>query len=323
MGSRPHWIDILVSREGKPSVVVECKKPADGKTDKAMEQAVSYADAPEIQAEFAVVTNGTEWRVKRRIQGKWCVVPDLPREVDHNGAEPLTELLRGLKALAPLLYKLDEPLAGEDARRFLHAMQELFCGMNVLTCDIEQDLRTATDNLLRVMSLADEHPNYRSGKLAYAVQHLESFRKRNGLGTEFFFNRDEIPQEIQYLHAELMRIVESAQGLSGGEVFLLRLLTALTEYGMRQGRGAELYPKFSPSLQKTLRDYLNYALTFHLNVSLPDHLDDIWIGDMRGYCRSAWEQVEVENRVTFREFVSLWASVLISKIQFWKSGPLR
>lgn len=183
MGSRPHWIDILVSREGKPSVVVECKKPSDRNADKALEQAVSYADAPEIQAEFAVVTNGKDWQVKRRILGKWCAVPDLSREVDQH--------------------------------------------------------------------------------------------------------------------------------------------TALAEYGMRQGRQDELYPKSAPSLHRTLRDYLDYALIFHLNVSLPDHLDDIWIGDMRGYCRATWEQAEVDGSGGFSEFVGMWASLLVSKVQFWKRGPLR
>jgi len=85
MGSRPHWIDILVSCNGKPVAVVECKTPSERNLKKGMAQALSYADAPEIGAEFAVVTNGTDWQVRRRIQGKWCTVPDLPREIDQNG----------------------------------------------------------------------------------------------------------------------------------------------------------------------------------------------------------------------------------------------
>jgi hypothetical protein len=67
-----------------------------------------------------------------------------------------------------------------------------------------------------------------------------------------------------------------------------------------------------------LREYLNYALTFHLNVSLPDHIDDIWTGDMRRYCRSAWEQVETDGRIKFSEFVSVWPNFLFSKLLFWK-----
>ena len=317
MGSRPHWIDILVSREGKPSVVVECKKASDRNAAKAMEQSVSYADAPGIQAEFPVFTNGTDWQVKRRIQGKWCAVPDLPRVVDQNGAEPITELLRGLEDIAPLLYKLDQQLAGKDAESFLRAMQRFFCSMNLLTCDIDRDLLIATDNLLRVISSADEHPAYCSGKLATAIKHFEAYRKQKGFGIELFFNGEPMPHEIQYLHASLLGMVEGAQGLSGGEVLLLRLDTALAEYGMRQGRRDELYSKSAPSLQQTLRDYLNYALVFHLNVSLPDHLDDIWIGDMRGYCRTAWERAANERQSTFGDFIAVWAGFLYSRIRLF------
>jgi hypothetical protein len=288
-----------------------------------MEQGVSYADAPEIQAEFVVFTNGEDWQVKRRIQGKWCVVPDLPRDLDRHSAEPITELLRGLKEVAPLLYKLDQQLAGEDAQRLLDAMQRFFCGMNVLTCDIDRDLLIATDNLLRVMLLADAHPDYRSEKLETALEHFELYRKRKGFGIEMFLSHESIPNEIQYLHASILEMVEAAQGIPGGEVLLLRLDTALAEYGMRQGRPDELYPKSAPSLQQALRDYLNYALVFHLNVSLPDHLDDIWLGDMRGYCRTAWEKVQVDRGATFWEFVGILASLAVSKLRFWKKRPLR
>src|SRR6266508_1864144 len=286
-----------------------------------MDQAMSYADAPNIQAEFALVTNGKDWQVKRRIQGKWCAVPHLPREIDRQKSEPITDLLRGLDVLAPLLFKLDQPLAGEDAQRFLAAMQCFFHGTKLLTFEIDRDLLIATDNLLRVSSLADEHANYRSDKLASAVKHFELYRSRKGFAINIFSSHESIPDELQSIHASLMNIVETAQGLSGGEVFLLRLDVALAEYGMMQRRRDELYPKRTQSLHGTLRDYLNYALVFHLNVSLPDHLDNILLGDMRGYCRSAWEQVEVDNRVTLGEFLSIWASVLFSKTQFWKKRP--
>jgi hypothetical protein len=187
----------------------------------------------------------------------------------------------------------------------------------VLTSDIDRDLLIAADNLLRVMSLADEHPNYRLGKLSAAVQHFETYRNRKGIEREIFLSGGTIPHEIQYLHASLVEIAEVTQGISAGEAFLLRLDAALAEYGMRQGRREELYPKIGPSLHKTLRDYLNYALIFHLNVSLPDHLDDIWIGDMRSYCRSAWEEIQVEDRITPWELLSAWGSVILAKIQFW------
>jgi hypothetical protein len=41
MGSRSHWIDILISRDGQPAAVVECKRVSETKLEKAMEQAIS------------------------------------------------------------------------------------------------------------------------------------------------------------------------------------------------------------------------------------------------------------------------------------------
>jgi len=118
-------------------------------------------------------------------------------------------------------------LVGPDSQRFLDAMQQFFHGVNLLTGDIDHDLLIATDNLLRVMSLADEHPNYRFGKLSAAVQHFETYRNRKGIDREIFLSGETIPHEIQYLHASLVQITEVAQGISAGEIFLLRLDAAL------------------------------------------------------------------------------------------------
>jgi hypothetical protein len=87
MGSRSHWIDILISRGGKPAVVVECKKPSDRNLEKGMEQALSYADAAEIRAEFACndikaptvvqqVSRGLrEYVLSRNLQNPFCNQP--------------------------------------------------------------------------------------------------------------------------------------------------------------------------------------------------------------------------------------------------------
>lgn len=71
IGSKTYEIDILVCRDGKPWIVVECKEPAHTKHVAAMEQAVSYASGQEIRAEFAVYTNGHIWNVQRRFKNNW------------------------------------------------------------------------------------------------------------------------------------------------------------------------------------------------------------------------------------------------------------
>jgi hypothetical protein len=316
MGSRPHWIDILVSREGRPFVVVECKRASVTNLEEAMEQALSYADAPEIRAEFAVVSNGEDWRVKRRVNDQWCAVPDLPREIDCHSARSITDLLYSIDVIAPLLYKLNESLEGEEAQRFLSAMQELFCGVHMLTSDLDRDLLIATDNLLRVASLADEHPNYRFGKLKTAIDHFEAYRKRTGLSIEFYFGHEEISHQVQYIHASLLQIIESADAGVWDDMPLLRVNAAIAEYGIHQGRPKVLFPKMALSLHQTLHEFLNRALKVHLNAALPDHLDDILLGDMRRFCQAAWDALQVHERVSFREFVSAWVSFLFSKLRF-------
>jgi hypothetical protein len=284
-----------------------------------MEQAISYADAPEIQAEFAVVTNGKDWQVKRRVKAQWCAVPDLPREIDWHSAKPVTDLLYGIDAIAPLLYKLNTSLEGEDAQRFLAAMQKPFYGVHMLTSDLDRDLLIATDNLLRVAAMADEHPNYRFGKLKTAIEHFEAYRKQKGISIEFFFGNEEISHQVQYLHASLLQIIESAGVAVWDQMPLLRLDAAIAEYGMHQGRPKVLFPKVPLSLHQTLHDFLNRALTYHLNASLPDHLDDILIGDMRRFCQTAWDTVHVHEQISFRELVFAWVSFLFSKLRFSKN----
>jgi Type I restriction enzyme R protein N terminus (HSDR_N) len=139
-GSRPHRIDILVLRGGFPWAVIECKKPKHRKSEDGLKQAISYANAEDIRAEYAVYTNGKVWLVNRRVHDRWIPVPDLPEQTDHQIKMPMDELLDGIDMVAPLLYKLDEKIDGKNARTFLAAMQQFFNGKNLLTRDIDNDL---------------------------------------------------------------------------------------------------------------------------------------------------------------------------------------
>lgn len=91
-GSGHRRIDILVKKNDRPWLVVECKKPKHKATNDALDQAISYANSEGIKAEFVLFSDGTEWQVRRCIHGKWVSVVDLPpslgfcldfREVTH------------------------------------------------------------------------------------------------------------------------------------------------------------------------------------------------------------------------------------------------
>lgn len=308
VGSKTYRVDIIVSRRGQLSVVVECKPRGHKKHGEAMSQAISYADAQTIRADFAVYTNGDEWRVQRRVGDRWVAVTDIPRDVSRIGTEPITEIFRACKDVAPLLYKLDETLAGDDARHFLDAMWMFFAGANMLNEDVDRDLLFATDNLLRVLSGAHEHPNYRFGKFDTARHHFELYRQKTGCGDEIgpMTGRDPLRVEKQYLHVALSHMVEHSDGLGSVDVLVLRLNVALLEYGRQQESGKQNYPQVGTSLHHVLREYLQYALAVHFNASLPDTLDHILVGYVKNYCRGSWEALEAEEKVSFKQFVSIW-----------------
>ena len=295
IGSKTYRIDLLVVRRDQPWIVVECKEPNHAKPAEGMAQAISYADAQGVQAPFAVYTNGHLWHVQRRVRGQWLAVPDLPRQPNGLTGEPLTEILRAFKAMAPLLHKLDEPLSGAEAEKYLSAMQVFFCG-NLLTDGIDRELRFGTDNLLRVLAGGAEHRDYRLGKLAVARKAFESYRERAALGVELapILGDLSVAGNSNQLHASLMHLIGGAQGNGSLDFLLLRLNVALLEYGMHQDPTKNPYPALLPNLHCAVRDFLDAALAIHLNNQLPDSLDRISVDDMRSYCQLAWDQLKAE-----------------------------
>lgn len=295
VGSKTYRIDILVVRNGSPWVVVECKEPGNTNHTAGMEQAISYADAQGIHAQFAVYTNSQVWHVQRRVQGQWVSVADLPRRVSEESIQ-LTDLLRTIEVVSPLLYKMDQTIEGKDAQTFFSAMQVFFHGSNLLTQDCDQDLLFATDNLLRVLSVAGDL-SYQLGKIQTAQKNFERYRLRAGFSLEIgsVTGEDPVPTEMMYLHASLMNMVEGTNDLDVCDARLLRVNTALLEYGRSKHDSKSRYPQIGPSLHQALRDFFSYALSVHLNAALPDTLDHILIGDMRGCCYEAWEARKRED----------------------------
>lgn len=295
VGSKTYRIDILVSRNGSPWVVVEGKERGHKNHAGGMKQAISYADAQGVKAEFALYTNGQVWHVQRRVQDRWIPVADLPTQVTEETIL-ITRLLTTIHKVSPLLGKLDEILEGKEAHTFLSAMQVFFHGSNLLTKDADRDLLIATDNLVRVLCVAGALP-YQVGKLQTAQMYFERYRVRAGFPLEIgpVTGSDPVCVELMHLHAGLMNMVEGTNGLVVCDALLLRVNTALLEYGRNQRDGKEHFPTIGPSLHHALRDFLHYALSVHLNTALPDTLDDISIGDMHGCCHEAWEAHKRSN----------------------------
>lgn len=287
VGSKRYRIDILILRGGHPFVVVECKHREFSKHEQGMEQAISYADAQEIGAEFAVYTNGDIWHVKRRVQDRWITVADLPRMIDREGTIPINQLLSSLAYICPLLSKIDEPAAGDNARQFLNALQSLCNGHKYAIGDSDQHLLNATDNLLRVLTVLND-PKYQYGKLQTAQHALERYRKTAGFALEFLPAHTGLPLSASFreMCGPISFMVDSTADLAAPDVLLLRVISAIIHYATDIETFGKGYPALPGALRDAVRKYVEYGLAVYLNVSLPDPIDHGEIRDMKLYCQT-------------------------------------
>jgi hypothetical protein len=287
VGSIRYRIDVLISKNGKPWAVIECKEPSYSKHERGIAQARSYANAHEINAEFIIYTNGNNWRVQRRIGSDWIAVPDLPNWPPVYAEETIVPILVAIDLLRPLLLQLDQDVVGNDAIKFLGAMQEFFNGSNLITRGGEPALVNALDNLLRGICLPNEHVSYRCGKLRTAYGCFEKFRRDTGMDLILpeVLTTTEVSSEIHALSVGVNQLHEAAKNVPGENAQLLRLCSVLLNCGARfEGQGKRQF-RIPSEVHGALREYLNHVLVLKLNVSLPDTIDAISVGDMRAHCK--------------------------------------
>jgi hypothetical protein len=240
--------------------------------------------------------------------------------VFNKKAAPLVELLLTIHDVAPLLHKLDQLLIGREARIFLEALQRFFHGSNILTDGTDKNLRFGLDNLLRVLASEARHPDYMRGKLTTAQACFEDFRKRAQIGHEIpEVGNEDVCAEVRYLHAPMLSLIDESASLAPSDRLCLRLIVAFLEFGLRQHPSdvAKRYPQIAPNLHQALREYLSEAFRTQLNFALPDPLENIWNGDIRTFCSSAWDDLlRYDNRSPCKDaLLELWRAMK-SKLRF-------
>jgi hypothetical protein len=294
VGSKNYRIDIVVKREGRPWVVIECKEPSFKKSADAINQAISYADAQTIKAEFVVYTNGHHWMARRRVRGEWVEIADLPpRALTDDPQRSLRDLLECVSEVAPLIYKLDERLENRDAECFLFAMQNFFHAGNLLTEITTKKLYHGLDRLLRLLSVRDAHPNYQWEKLNHAWQEWELYRKASGVGQSFGppDEGDHFAMQLSRIHSEVESMVDGAPKPYSADVLLLRLTVTLLKYAETCARKNKQFLEIPQQVHQALRDFLNFALTVQLNTQLPDNIDTDTAQDIKCFCCERWESL--------------------------------
>lgn len=296
VGSKIYKVDILASRNDSPVLVVECKKRADKRLSKALEQAISYADAQTIRAEYAVATNGEGWLVKRRIAEKWVSIPDMPNAPVLGAVEPVEQFLWEMEELQAVIHGLDQNLHGADASTFFYAMQRFFTGSNILTQGLNPHLQDAAGHVLRVLWHRDKGEHYCFDKLERARSELESFQKHSGAGYPVPQLQEAAPlwRQFRPLGIAVKFMFEGSEGLHTDDSLLLRLLASLLEQGEADQDKPSSQWTVIPNVHLSLRDYLTVTLKQHLHLALPDRLDEVGSGDLRLRSEAAWKTLAQE-----------------------------
>lgn len=297
VGTRTHFADIVILKQNLPYVVIECKRRGDNKVEAGLDQAISYASANSIQAEYAVYANGEAWLVRRKVGNEWVSIPDIPRRADYPQVVGLPELLRELTDLRPALFWLNRSVPSKEARAFFGALQIAFNGKSFLSEDSNEDLLHATDYLLRVLSTATitMEGDYAYSKLKGAFGCIASYLKP--------IEKDVLIPDYQYTLRELIifpqshldRLVANTRGITSADTLLVRFILSLfhylhTHYDQARGAKRPAYHDVPETLTNELRGLLAFCFVEKLGVSFPDRLSRADIAEVRSLCENDWQK---------------------------------
>jgi hypothetical protein len=291
VGSKKYFIDIVVLHDGAPRVVVECKEPGFIRHEQALEQAISYADARSIRAEYVIYTNGKEWLTKRRVKDSWVSTVNIPSVLRCNPEIDFVGLLELLSDVLPLLFALDQPLDHRQAKKFLSLMQQFFNGCNELTAGADEDLPHGLDFLLRALSVGPD-VRYEIEKLRVAHAAFERFRRKVSVGYETELETGSSPSVLTSMHrlrSHVDQLVSASTELSTTDASLIRLAAVLLDWGADIAQGNYRVYKIPPNVHHALRAFLEISFATTLDLKLPHSADRNRMERLRDCSSSAWE----------------------------------
>jgi hypothetical protein len=283
VGSKDYKIDIAVLKENRPWIVVECKKRDHRHHHKAIEQAISYADASNIHAEYVIYTNGSHWETRRKLQDRWVPVVDLPNQISVEPNKHLIGTIHTAYQVKPILAKLGDRMEGSDAVDYLERMQEFFHAGNELVKDIDQRLVLATDLCLR--SLIHDDVEYRCQKLDGALKDWRNYAKFLGRDPGHYQPVDggmHFMGEYARIYDDVHELLEGSSDIAAGDVLLLKLDAALLNYGMLRYK-KDTHPAITNDIFQTIRELLSFCMTYHFNIRLPDPSESAQMDEVKMY----------------------------------------
>lgn len=286
----------------------------------------SLEEIAQRNAELAKLGITPIWFEKDRYDLVESILSLAKNELRHRGIAPqplpveeppikldmdLSHFLRDFIDLMPLLHWLHRAVPMAATSQYLSAMQRVFYAHSFVTRQTDENLKYALDNLLRALANSAEFDGYTHGKLAVAFssiqEYLKSVGEQNHLGDKFEWN----VHELLTIPAMQLDALVAHRADGNPDYHALRLIAALLQHGKKQSMSPKAFCELPGAVNHEFGDYLSLALSTNLGVSVPDRLDQIYTGDIRGLCEIAWNNFDKPIDIRFFERVKLMFSLIL------------
>lgn len=286
----------------------------------------SLEEIAQRNAELAKLGITPIWFEKERYELVESILGLAKNELRHRGVAPQTlpvdkpavnlnmdfsHFLRDFIDLMPLMHWLHQAVPKAATSKYLSAMQRVFYAQSFVTRQTDENLKYALDNLLRALANSAEFDGYTHGKLTVAFtsiqEYLKSVGEQNHLGDKFEWNAHELLSiSASQLDSLVMHRVDGSF-----DYHALRLISALLQHGKNQRASPKSFGELPGAVNHEFGDYIALALTVNLGVIVPDRLDRIYTGDIRGLCEDAWDNFDKPIELKFIEGVKLLVAQIL------------
>ncbi|WP_435235518.1 type I restriction enzyme HsdR N-terminal domain-containing protein [Psychromonas sp. PT13] len=299
-GTRRGFIDILIYVNDKPYIVIECKRRKGyRKSQDPMKQAISYANADSIQAEFCVFTDGNIWQVKRNTAAGWVHYPNIPCIKEYENTElEFSQFLNDLDEVRPILHWLYQPIVGRDVLYFIDAIQPIFNAQSIVTSGTNSILLDIIDHVCRGITIKSELNVYHYGKLEIAYQKTQFYLKKLGMRN---FYKDVMENDLHELlmmpDVQFNRLKETIEDYdSEMDHAAIHLLSALYSVARTvTAHKSEKQLSLNSAFTDELFNFINLGLQRNLQIGLPSKSDTILVNYIQESCETNW-QAHLDSR---------------------------
>ncbi len=318
-GTRRGRLDILVRHNEKPFIVIECKRRGGyPKSQDPMKQAMSYADANSIQAEFCVFTDGNVWQVKRKLASGWVSYPNIPRLINGQEVEfELSDFLHDLDRIKPALHWLYKPIAGVDAYDFINAIQPIFCAASVVSDGTNELLLSIMDHVCRAITIKPQVDGYTYEKLNVAFNKTQQYLEELDIDN---YSKEGVNNNLHELlmipNMQFNRLKEESLDVDSemdlAAIHLLSTLYSVARSSITYKNTKEL--TLSEAFTDELYNFISLGLQRNLKTCLPVKSETISVNDIRESCEKDWRKFLDERKCNIFELCTIPYHIVKNKL---------